>query len=298
MTSDLFDDAFDEQPVLGFAYLDGRTKRRIRRALLKAVCIPGYQAPFDSREIPLPPGWGTGGIQITAALLVPEDRLKVIDQGADDATNAVAIRGFFRRVAAITTTDRTLEATLIQTRHRVPETPLTESQILVLQVPEPEPLRHLEPVDGKTRRMHALADYGLAYLGLYESIARFGQSTITYDYPVLVHERYIASPSPIPTFDNHKLNNSAALALFGAGREKRLYAIPPYTKVESLQLDDHPFRVQRWAQACSRCGATDSYLEEAGTDRRGNPVFCCSDTDYCTAQVSQNAAAERPIRTA
>ena len=35
-----------------FAYLDEQTKRMIRRALLKAVAIPGYQVPFGSREMP------------------------------------------------------------------------------------------------------------------------------------------------------------------------------------------------------------------------------------------------------
>ena len=36
------------------------------------------------------------------------------------------------------------EATVIQTRHRIPETPLREGQILVYQVPMPEPLFRLE----------------------------------------------------------------------------------------------------------------------------------------------------------
>lgn len=44
-----------------FAYLDEGTKRMVRRALLKAVAIPGYQVPFASREMPMPYGWGTGG---------------------------------------------------------------------------------------------------------------------------------------------------------------------------------------------------------------------------------------------
>ena len=78
-----------------FAYLDEQTKRMIRRALLKAVAIPGHQVPFGSREMPLPYGWGTGGIQVTAAVLGRQDVLKVIDQGADDTTNAVSIRRFF-----------------------------------------------------------------------------------------------------------------------------------------------------------------------------------------------------------
>ena len=78
-----------------FAYLDEQTKRMIRRAILKAIAVPGYQVPFASREMPMPYGWGTGGVQVTAACLVPEDVLKVIDQGADDTTNAVSIRTFF-----------------------------------------------------------------------------------------------------------------------------------------------------------------------------------------------------------
>jgi len=80
-----------------FAYLDEQTKRMIRRAILKAVAIPGHQVPFGSREMPLPYGWGTGGIQVTASILGPPDVLKVIDQGADDTTNAVSIRRFFAR---------------------------------------------------------------------------------------------------------------------------------------------------------------------------------------------------------
>ncbi len=82
-------------PAYNFAYLDEQTKRMIRRAILKAVAIPGYQVPFASREMPMPYGWGTGGVQVTAAVLGPDDVLKVIDQGADDTTNAVSIRKFF-----------------------------------------------------------------------------------------------------------------------------------------------------------------------------------------------------------
>lgn len=33
-----------------FAYLDEQTKRMIRRAILKAVAIPGYQVPFGTRN--------------------------------------------------------------------------------------------------------------------------------------------------------------------------------------------------------------------------------------------------------
>jgi len=35
-----------------YAFLDEYTKREIRRKILKAVAIPGYQVPFASREMP------------------------------------------------------------------------------------------------------------------------------------------------------------------------------------------------------------------------------------------------------
>ncbi|GLQ86850.1 alpha-D-ribose 1-methylphosphonate 5-phosphate C-P-lyase PhnJ [Dyella flagellata] len=271
-------------PRYNFAFLDEDTKRMLRRALLKAVAIPGYQVPFGSREMPLPYGWGTGGIQVTAALLGPDDVLKVIDQGADDTTNAVNIRRFFSRVAGIATTEHTTDATLIQTRHRIPETSLREDQILIFQVPEPEPLRTLEPREAETRTLHALADYGLMHVKLYEDIAQYGHIATSYDYPVLVDGRFLTSPSPIPKFDNPKLDRSPALMLFGAGREKRLYAIPPYTSVESLAFDDHPFELQRWDHQCALCGSGDSYLDEVVVDDHGARMFVCSDTDYCSGR--------------
>src|SRR5215813_13652247 len=118
-----------------YAYLDEQTKRMIRRAILKAVAVPGYQVPFGGREMPLPYGWGTGGIQVTAAIIGHDDTLKVIDQGADDTTNAVSIRRFFARVANVATTTRTSEASTNKYRHCVPEAPLSEGQILVFDAP-------------------------------------------------------------------------------------------------------------------------------------------------------------------
>lgn len=276
--------AAGERPRYNFAYLDERTKRMIRRAILKAVAIPGYQVPFAAREMPLPWGWGTGGMQVTAAVIGPHDVLKVIDQGADDTVNAVNIRRFFERTAGIATTERTARATVIQTRHRIPETPLAEGQIVVFQVPVPEPMQRLEPRESETRRLHALADYGLMHVKLYEDIARYGRIVTAYDYPVIVNGRYLMAPSPIPKFDNPKLHMSPALLLFGAGREKRIYAVPPYTRVESLGFEDHPFEVQRWQAACALCGSRESFLDEVVTDDRGGRLYVCSDTDWCAAR--------------
>jgi len=264
-----------------FAYLDEQTKRMIRRAVLKAIAIPGYQVPFASREMPMPYGWGTGGVQITASILGPEDTLKVIDQGADDTTNAVSIRAFFQKVAQVAVTTETAEATIIQTRHRIPEEALGSHQVLVYQVPIPEPLRFLEPRETETRKMHALEEYGLMHVKLYEDIARNGHIATTYAYLVKVQGRYVMDPSPTPKFDNPKMHRSQALQLFGAGREKRIYAVPPYTEVVSLDFEDHPFEVQTFDEPCALCGATGVYLDEVVLDDRGGRMFVCSDTDYC-----------------
>jgi alpha-D-ribose 1-methylphosphonate 5-phosphate C-P lyase len=183
--------------------------------------------------------------------------------------------------AGIRTTSRTSQATLIQTRHRIPETPLREGQIMVYQVPIPEPLRWLEPREEETRTLHALGEYGAMYVKLYEDIARHGTIATSYDYPVRVDRGFIMSPSPIPRFDNPKLSRSPALHLFGAGREKRIYAVPPYTLVESLDFQDHPFAPLKAPGRCAICGSDVSYLDEIVLDDRGGRAFVCSDTDFC-----------------
>ncbi len=273
-------------PVYNFAFLDEQTKRMIRRAILKAVAIPGYQVPFASREMPMPYGWGTGGVQVTAAILGPDDVLKVIDQGSDDTTNAVSIRTFFTKTAGVRTTTSTAEATVIQTRHRIPEAALGPHQILVFQVPIPEPLRFLEPRETETRRMHALSDYGLMHVKLYEDIARHGHIATTYAYPVKVDGRYVMDPSPTPKYDNPKMDDCDALQLFGAGREKRIYAIPPHTTVRSLDFEDHPFERYRLDGICALCSSNESFLDEVITDDRGGRMYVCSDTDYCETRRS------------
>lgn len=147
-----------------------------------------------------------------------------------------------------------------------------------------EPLRFIEPRETETRTMHAPEEYGVMQVKLYEDIARFGHIATTYAYPVKVNGRYVMDPSPIPKFDNPKMHMMPALQLFGAGREKRIYAVPPYTPVESLDFDDHPFTVQEWDEPCAICGSRHSYLDEVVLDDSGQRMFVCSDTDYCRQQ--------------
>jgi len=273
-----------------YAFLDELSKKAVRRALLKAVAIPGYQVPFGSRELPIARGWGTGGLQITLSLIGPGEVVKVIDQGADDGVNAVNIRRLIERTAPdVSTTTETAAATLIQTRHRIPERPLTDDQIIVLQVPTPEPLRSVERKEAETRRMHGEADYARLWVALYEDIVQHGRITRYTGYPVLVNGRHVMAPSPIPKWDIPRLHQARYLVLFGAGREKRVYAIPPFTDVVPLTFEDYPFTVERFAdQRCARCGSTTSYLT-ATPDEGGGTRYSCSDTDWCDAHLEVGA---------
>jgi alpha-D-ribose 1-methylphosphonate 5-phosphate C-P lyase len=159
-------------------------------------------------------------------------------------------------------------------------------------VPIPEPLRFLEPRETETRQMHALEDYGLMHVKLYEDITRHGHIATTYAYPVKVEGRYVMDPSPIPKFDNPKLDDCQALQLFGAGREQRIYAIPAHTQVVSLDFEDHPFERTIFDKSCSMCGATAVYLDEIVTDDRGGRLFVCSDTDYCESRRGDGKIAD------
>ena len=96
-------------------------------------------------------------------------------------------------------------------------------------------------------------------------------------------------PSPIPKFDNPKLDDCPAIQLFGAGREQRIYALPPHTRVRSLDFEDHPFIASRAEHVCAICGSEVSYLDEVITDDAGGRMFVCSDTDYCAQRAEGGA---------
>jgi alpha-D-ribose 1-methylphosphonate 5-phosphate C-P lyase len=260
-----------------YGFLDASAKREIRRRLIKAVAVPGYQVPYASREVPIARGWGTGGLQVTLTLLNPAHVVKVIDQGADDSVNAASIRRFLTRVSGATATWDTLEATLIQSRHRIPEEILRPDQTLILQVPNPEPLRPVEPNMSVARQMHADADYGRLWLTLYEQIVRSGRVMQGAAYPSLVNGRHVMAPSPIPRWDVPKLHMARHLTILSAGREKRLYAVPPFTKVEPLVFDDVPFRVEDHAGlTCHRSGLKGFFMNEIPQD--GGSAFEVSDS--------------------
>lgn len=267
-----------------FGFFDEDAKKEIRRAMLKAVALPGYIVPFASREMPIARGWGTGGLQITLSLITEDDTLKVIDQGCDGSVNAVNIRDFILSVTGVEETMATPEATVIQTRHRVPEYPLEEGQTLVYQVPYPEVLKTVEPDTARQKQMHANVDYAKLWVLLYEDTSQYGDSRISSRYPVEINSHYVMDPSPIPKFDIPKLHNNPALQLFGAGREKRIYAIPPFTEVAPLKFDDRDFSIEDFSGiSCERCGSTGVFLDEVHMD--DGVHYFCSDTYHCDTQM-------------
>ncbi|GHJ35618.1 alpha-D-ribose 1-methylphosphonate 5-phosphate C-P-lyase PhnJ [Streptomyces sp. TS71-3] len=260
---------------------DELSKREIRRAILSGVAIPGYQVPFGSREMPVARGWGSGGLQATLALVGEGTRLKVIDQGEDAGVNASNLRRLVvDHVGCVPETD-TRAADVIQSRHRIPEQPLAQGQVLVLQVPGPEPLAGIVKEMDEQRRMHAEADYAKMWVRLYEDIVHNGVITASAGYPVLVEGRYVMTPSPIPRWDVPKLHDSEGLTILAAGREKRIFAVPPHTRVEPLTFEDRPFEVEFTpGAACRMCGTARGYIVEEPGEGGAPPSWVCSDADF------------------
>ncbi|MFN8440212.1 MAG: alpha-D-ribose 1-methylphosphonate 5-phosphate C-P-lyase PhnJ [Caldilineaceae bacterium] len=282
-----------QQSGYSYGFLDEFAKREIRRRVLKAIAIPGYQVPYASRELPIARGWGTGGLQVTLSITGPSSVVKVIDQGADDSVNAANLRRFIARMTGAQTTTDTLEATIIQSRHRIPEEILRNDQLLVLQVPDPEPLRHVQPDMSQARIMHGDADYSQMWLTLYEQQVFYGRFMHGASYPSLVHRRYLMSPSPIPRWDTPKLHQSNHLTILSAGREKRLYAVPPFTDVRPIEFEDVFFQVEdQTGRRCRQSGGQYKFMNEL-PQADGTVLYELSDTSYAAKLVAK--AAQQPV---
>ena len=112
----------------------------------------------------------------------------------------------------------------------------------------------------------------------------------------MVAERYMTNPSPIPRFDNPKLHQADNLYLFGAGREKKIYAIPPYTDVVSLAFDDIGFSTERFeGKRCCVCGSDNTFLDELYDAHDGERIYRCSDTSYCREIYDANTRTSAAI---
>jgi alpha-D-ribose 1-methylphosphonate 5-phosphate C-P lyase len=97
--------------------------------------------------------------------------------------------------------------------------------------------------------MHALEDYGLMHVKLYEDIARHGHIATTYAYPVKVEDRYVMDPSPTPKFDNPKMTMSRRCSCSARAGKSGSTRSRPTPKVVSLDFEDHPFEIQQFDTA-------------------------------------------------
>jgi len=115
----------------------------------------------------------------------------------------------------------------------------------------------------KTRAMHAEADYAKLWVTLYEAYVRSGTLRTGAGHPIMVNGRYVATSSPILSWDVPNLNMARCLFLFGAGREKRIHCIPPFTRVEPLEFEDIRFKVEEFLGVrCSVSGEDKAFMDQ------------------------------------
>lgn len=278
----------DQQPPVEagyrFGYLDEPSKQVIRQAIVKAICIPGHLVPFASRHMPVARGWGSGGLQVTLAAITRSDTVKVIDEGDDSTVNAVGLRDLIARTCGVATTTDARTATLIQSRHRIPETDFAEGQLLVFQLPYGDPMRSMVTNSivispSERRRKHAEGDYDQVWLGMFEQTLQEGQPRASLGHPVQVNNGYIVTVAS-PRWDIARLDNSTFISLFGMGREGYIFAIPPYTSAVPLSFEDRPFTAESFTDPCARCGSTTSYRVQQHVNHADAMV--CTDVDACT----------------
>lgn len=263
---------------IGVTILDEQAKREVRRAILAGVAVPGYQVPFGSREMPVARGWGSGGLQATLSIAGAGDTVKVIDQGDEEGVNAVNLRRLIQGSLLCGATGDTREASLIQSRHRIPEDSLAGHQIVVLQVPVSEPLRDVVKSIREANRMHAEADYSRMWVSMYEDLVTSGVINKSSGYPVMVNHRYLMAPSPIPRWDVPRLHDAEHLTVLSHGRDKKIYCVPPHTSVVPVAFDDVPFEVEHTdGDVCVLCGSADTFLVPIADGRHQ-----CSDTEWCS----------------
>ncbi len=229
------------------------SRSQVQTYRMKAVAVPGYQVPFGGREMPLPYGWGTGGIQVTAAIIGRDDTAEG-DRPGRRRHDQCRLDPPLLRACGLTSPRPRTRKKRPSSRRAIacPRRPSKDGQILVFQVPIPEPLRMLEPRETETRTLHALSEYGVMQVSLYESIARHGRIAKTYNYPVhgerALHHEPLADPEvrqPQARPQRRRCSSTAPAARSASMPCRR------YTPVKSLDFDDHPFEIETWSECCA-----------------------------------------------
>src|SRR5258708_35841417 len=86
--------------------------------------------------------------------------------------------------------------------------------------------------------------------------------------------------TPVPRWDIPNFHQAETLYLFGAGREKRLYAIPPYTTVEPLEFEDVRFHIEDFnGEACYQTGYRKAFLDVIYGDD-GSKQWVVNDSNF------------------
>ena len=141
--------------------------------------------------------------------------------------------------------------------------------------------------------MHALAEYGLMHVKLYEDIARHGHIATTYAYPVKVDGRYVMDPSPIPKFDNPKMHMIAgAAAVRRRPREAHLRHPAVHRGRVSLDFEDHPFERNTFDRALRAVRRQPTSISTRSSSTTG--AGACSSAP--TPTIARRARAARPSR--
>ncbi len=117
--------------------------------------------------------------------------------------------------------------------------------------------------------MHALGEYGLMHVKLYEDIARFGHIAHLLRLSGEGERALCDGPVADAEIRQSKMDDCPALQLFGAGRENASTRSRRTPRSSSLDFEDHPFTRYRFDAPCALCGADDSYLDEIVTDDQG-----------------------------
>jgi alpha-D-ribose 1-methylphosphonate 5-phosphate C-P lyase len=161
-------------------------------------------------------------------------------------------------------------------------------------VPIPEPLRFLEPRETETRKMHALEEYGLMHVKLYEDIAKHGRIATTYAYPVKVEGRYVMDPSPTPKFDNPKMHRSDQRCNCSARAAKSAFTPSRPYRRRQPRFRGPSVRDPDLRQSPARCAARRrSISTRSCSTTSGGRMFVCSDTDHCETRRARATAACR-----
>ncbi len=143
------------------------------------------------------------------------------------------------------------------------------------------------------------------HVKLYEDIARHGRDRHRLCLSGEGRGALRHGPLADPEIRQSEAVDSPAIQLFGAGREQRIYALPPYTRVVSLDFEDHPFEavagrsrlraVRRGGQLSrrghhGRCGRADVRLLGHRLLRRGDGR---EDAGHLPAGVTSAGGASR-----